>query len=182
MVCSRAGRAAAHWLALLREIPVTIDLSNLDYTFTQKPLIVGGMAMEYYGLRKSGRDIDLIAPSEDIAALIQLYPGRVKDLWGDLGVCPGDYEIWKTICLLDYDALRQGAIELDHVLMISLEKLLLMKALAIAHEKYLQDTKLIVNRMLGEQYRSYDRVKADNDELVRTVANIVFIEKRGPAA
>jgi hypothetical protein len=140
--------------------------------------------MEYYGLRKSGRDIDLVAPYEDIAALIRLYPGRVKDLWGDLGVCPGDYEIWKTIALFDYDTLRQGAIELEHVLVISLEKLLLLKAMAIDIEKYLQDAKLIVKRITDEQFQthgSYDRVKAENDQILSNVENIEFIEKRGPA-
>lgn len=163
---------------------MTITISDLTYTFTRKPLVVGGMAMEYYGLRKSGRDIDLVAPSEDIAALIQLYPERVKNLWGDLGVCPGDYEIWKTIGLQDYNALRRGAIELEHVLMISLEKLLLMKAMAINVEKCLQDAKLIVKRIVDEQYGSrgsYDRVKAENDQILRGVSNLVFIEKRGTA-
>ncbi|MCL5270066.1 MAG: hypothetical protein M1457_05855 [bacterium] len=157
-----------------------MELPDLNYTFTQKPLVVGGMAMEYHGLRKSGRDVDLVAPAEDIAALTQLYPERVKNLWGDLGVCPGDYEIWKTICLLDYKTLRQGAIELDHVLVISLEKLLLMKALAMANEKYLNDTKLVVKRILEVQYQSYDKVSAENEEILRRVPNIVFIEKRGP--
>jgi hypothetical protein len=163
---------------------MTITLSDLDYTFTQKPLVVGGMAMEYYGLRKSGRDIDLVAPSEDIAALIRLYPGRVKDLWGDLGVCPGDYEIWKTIALLDYNILRQGAIELEHVLVISLEKLLLMKAMALDVEKCLQDAKLIVKRIADEQYAThgpYGRIKAENTRILKSVPNTQFIEKRGPA-
>ena len=166
----------------LLNFTMIIKLSDLNYTFTQKPLVVGGRAMEYYGLRKSGRDIDLIAPSEDIAALIQLYPERIKDLWGDLGVCPGDYEIWKTICLLDYNTLRRGAIELEDVLMISLERLLHMKILAISIEKYLQDTKLIVDRMLKEQYRSYEGIKAENEQILRNVSNVVFIEKRGPNA
>jgi hypothetical protein len=163
---------------------MTITLSDLDYSFSRKPLVVGGMAMEYYGLRKSGPDFDLVAPAEDIAALIRLYPGRVKDLWGDVGVCPGKYEIWKTIGLLDYDALSQGAVELEHVLMISLDNLLQMKAMAINNEKCLQDARLIVKRIVDGQYGShgsYERVKAENEQILRSVANIVFIEKRGPA-
>lgn len=157
-----------------------MELSDLDYTFSRKPLVVGGRAMEYYGLRKSGRDIDLVAPSEDIAALIQRYPERVKDLWGDLGVCPGDYEIWKTICLLDYNTLRKGAIELEYVLMISLEMLLHMKALAIEVEKYLQDTKLVVRRIRDEQFKSYERINAENEQILKGVSNIMLIEKQGP--
>jgi hypothetical protein len=141
--------------------------------------------MEYYRLRKSGRDIDVIAPAEDIAALIRLYPGRVKDLWGDLGVCPGDYEIWKTIALLDYDTLRQGAIELEHVLMVSLEKLLQMKVMAMGIEKYLQDARLIVQRIAEEQNGpngSYRRIKEENERILSRVSDVAYIEKRGPAA
>jgi hypothetical protein len=163
---------------------MTITLSDLDYGFTRKPLVVGGTAMEYYGLRKSGPDFDLVAPAEDIAVLIRLYPGRVRDLWGDLGVCPGKYEIWKTIGLLDYDALRQGAVELEHVLMISLENLLQMKVMAINNEKCLQDARLIVKRIIDEKYGShgsYERVKADNEQILKGVANVAFIEKRGAA-
>lgn len=159
---------------------MTIDLSKLNYVFTKKPLVVGGRAMEYYSLRKSGEDIDLIVPAEDIANLVKLYPSRVKDLWGDLGVCPYEFEIWKTICLLDYDILSQGAIDLGNVLVISLEKLLLMKALAMDNEKYFKDTKLIVKRMRDEQYRAYDDVKIENAKLLSAVSSITYIEKRGP--
>ena len=137
--------------------------------------------MEYYGLRKSGRDIDLIASAEDIAALVQRYPKRVKDLWGDLGVCPGEYEIWKTICLLDYDTLRKGSIELEQVLMISLEMLLHMKALAIDVEKYLEDTRLIASRLRDEQFKSYEITNVENEQILRKASNIVFIEKQGPS-
>ena len=104
-------------------------------------------------------------------------------MWGDLGVCPGNYEIWKTIGLQDYDTLRWGAIELEQVLIISLEMLLYMKALCIHIEKYLQDTKLIVKRLVDEQYRThgiYDRVKTENEQLLRGVPNVAWIEKRGP--
>lgn len=51
-----------------------IDFSLLNYNFMKKPLLVGGMAMEYYGLRKAGRDIDLIVAQEDHSALKKLFP------------------------------------------------------------------------------------------------------------
>ena len=60
-----------------------IPLEKLDYTFQRKPLLVGGKAMEYYGLRPSGADIDFIADPADVYNLIRRYPHRVKDLWGD---------------------------------------------------------------------------------------------------
>jgi hypothetical protein len=43
-----------------------IPLEKLDYSFTKKPLLVGGKAMEYYGLRQSGADVDFIAVKEDV--------------------------------------------------------------------------------------------------------------------
>lgn len=158
---------------------MNFDLSTLKYAFKQKPLIVGGVAMEYYGLRKAGSDVDLIASAEDIAALIKLYPDRVKDLYGDLGVCPGTFEIWKTINLLAYDDLKHDAIELPDYFIIALEKLLLMKAEAMDKEKYLQDTKLIVKRLLDEQYKRYDGVKAVNRQLLEGL-RVNYIERRGP--
>jgi len=141
---------------------------------------VGGLAMEYYGLRKSGKDIDLIVPEEDFTGLIKLYPNRMKDLWGDLGVCPFEFEIWKTISYLNYDELKTGAIETEKILIISLEKLLTMKTLAIKNEKCLKDVRLIVEKMLDKQSKQYNQINSHNSELIREVNGIVYIEKTGP--
>lgn len=159
-----------------------IPLAKLNYTFQKKPLLVGGKAMEYYGLRPSGADIDFIAEKEDVFALIQQYPERVKDLWGDLGVCPFEFEIWKTICLLTYADLCENAIDAGEFLVISLEKLLLMKALAMHKEKYLKDTQLIVQSILDQRYKSFfDPVKAENLAFTGGLDGITYIEKTGPA-
>lgn len=159
-----------------------IPLAKLNYTFQKKPLLVGGKAMEYYGLRPSGADIDFIADKDDVFALIQQYPERVKDLWGDLGVCPFEFEIWKTICLLTYADLCENAIDAGEFLVISLEKLLLMKALAMHKEKYLKDTQLIVQSILDQRYRSFfDPVKAENLAFTSGLHGITYIEKTGPA-
>lgn len=158
-----------------------IDLSKLNYKFKNKPLLVGGMAMEYYGLRKSGKDIDFIASEEDIIELIKRYPNRVKDLWGDLGVCPLEFEIWKTICCFEYDDLKEDAIEIEDILIISVEKLLLMKTLAMKEEKYLKDTQLIVEHILENQYKDkYENIKQKNESILKNLNNIEYIEKTGP--
>ena len=157
-----------------------IPLEKLCYSFKKKPLLVGGLAMEYYGLRKSGKDIDLIVPEEDFTGLIKLYPNRMKDLWGDLGVCPFEFEIWKTISYLNYDELKTGAIETEKILIISLEKLLTMKTLAIKNEKCLKDVRLIVEKMLDKQSKQYNQINSHNSELIREVNGIVYIEKTGP--
>ena len=41
---------------------------TLDYKFAYKPLLVGGGAMEYYGLRPRGADIDFILHEKDYNA------------------------------------------------------------------------------------------------------------------
>lgn len=62
---------------------MNIGLSKLDYIFQHKPLLVGGMAMEYYGLRKAGADVDLVIHPDDHAALMKMYPDHIRDLYGD---------------------------------------------------------------------------------------------------
>ncbi len=128
-----------------------IDLSGLDFTFTSKPLLIGGKAMEYYGLRKSGNDIDFVITAEDYQRLAAQYPNHLKDLGGDLGVCVAAFEIWKSICLFDYDDLGQGALEIETCRIISLEKLLFLKALGMDVEKYHHDLELIVKKVLDDR-------------------------------
>ena len=134
---------------------LSIDLSKLAFTFSAKPLLIGGMAMEYYGLRKSGADIDFVVTAADRVRLAEQYPDHQQNLGGDLGVCVHEFEIWQTICLFDYAFLAEGAIEQDDYLVISLEKLLFLKAIAMKEPKYHRDLELVVERILGLQYPSY---------------------------
>lgn len=133
---------------------MTIPLETLDYTFLDKPLLVGGMAMEYYGLRKTGADIDLVISVKDHARLKLQYPDHIKDLYGDIGICEFTFEIWNQICRYDYEDLRTDAIEEADLLIISLEKLLFLKTLAIKQEKYYQDVLLLVDEILRRKYAS----------------------------
>jgi hypothetical protein len=130
----------------------SIDLGKLNYTFHTRPLLVGGLAMEYYGLRTAGDDIDFIVSAEDYEGLAKLYPEHKKDLFGDLGVAIYEFELWKCILLFKYDFLSQGAIEEEEIKIISLEKLLFLKALAISEPKYEQDVHLIVKKIHNIQY------------------------------
>ena len=129
-----------------------INLAKLDYTFRSKPLLIGGKAMEYYGLRQAGADIDFVVVREDYEALAARYPDTLKDLWGDLGVCPFEFEIWTSICLHTYEDLSPGALDLGDYLVISLEKLLLLKALAMKVEKYHHDLELIVRKIQDDRF------------------------------
>lgn len=136
--------------------------------------------MEYYGLRKAGSDIDLIVPEEDVIALIKKYPSRVKNLWEDLGVCPFEFEIWRTICFFDYDYFKENAVDKGDFLIVSLENLLFMKALAYKKEKYIKDLQLIVDDIIKRQSERYEKEKSHNEDLLKGLSDIAYIEKTGP--
>ena len=131
---------------------MTIDLSRLGYEFETPPLLIGGMAMEYYGLRPAGADVDFVVTSADYEGLARRYPDHLRDLWGDLGVCVYEFEIWRSICLHRYDELAAGALDADGYRIISLERLLLLKALGYKVPKYRHDLELIVDRLTKIKY------------------------------
>jgi hypothetical protein len=144
----------------LQEMLLNIDLSKLNYLFQTKPLLVGGKAMAYYQLRKSGPDIDFVVRATDYERLANLYPENTKALFGDLGVCVHEFEFWKCTVLFDYEFLSIGALEQEPFKIVSLEKLLFLKALAISEIKYEQDVRLIVEKIQDIQYgkdTTYDR-------------------------
>ena len=129
-----------------------LNLQVLQFTFNHKPLLIGGKAMEYYGLRKAGADIDLVIHQQDHRALLSKYPHNVKDLYGDIGICEFGYEIWNQICTFDYEYLRSNAIEESDFLVASLERLLFLKALAMHMPKYHEDLEMVVGLVLKRAY------------------------------
>ena len=64
-------------------------------------------------------------------------------------------EVWRTIMLFDYDFLSQGAVDQGDHLVISLENLLFLKALGIKEPNYEEDLRLIVDRIIEDQYKDY---------------------------
>ena len=108
--------------------------------------------MVYYGLRKAGADVDFIISQEDHKRLSEKYPSNIKDLYGDLGICEFEFELWNTVCRFDYNYLKVGAIEEDEFLIVSLEKLLFLKAIAMKIPKYLNDLELVVDKILKIAY------------------------------
>lgn len=125
-------------IALLKQ-----QLIQNDLHFTKKPILIGGMAMEYYGMRKSGADIDLVICDKDYQYLSNKHPDKRKDIWGDLGVVIGSFEIWRSIALLDYDFYLKDANEEELAFVVSLDKLLFMRVIAMDVEKYMNDLKLM---------------------------------------
>ncbi len=156
-----------------------IDFSPLHFAFAKKPLLVGGKAMEYYGLRRAGDDIDLIVVKEDLAELIKLYPAYLKDLWGDFGVAVHGFEIWKTISYFDYYFLSEDAVEEENYLVISLMKLLMQKTLAMHNPKYRKDLELIVKKIIENQSEKSAQIKEENEQLIKGISKVSYIEKLG---
>ena len=129
-----------------------ISLDQLSVEFSSKPLLIGGAAMEYYGLRSAGEDVDFVLSHEDHVALERKFPDKVKDIHGDRGVCVSGLEFWDQICTFDYFHLRVGATEEDDYLVVSLDRLLFLKALAMEVPKSLNDLELIVGLILKKAY------------------------------
>ena len=50
------------------------------YKFAMSPVILGGMAMKYYGLRKSGPESDFVISDVDYQTLASRHPEK-KDIW-----------------------------------------------------------------------------------------------------
>jgi hypothetical protein len=130
-----------------------INLDTLQFNFKHKPLLIGGKAMEYYGIRPAGADIDFVVSADDHKRLTAQYPDHIKDIYGDIGVIEYEFEIWNTICTFDYDSLKVAAIEENAYLVVSIEKLLMLKAIAMkADEKYRRDVELIADYILDTAY------------------------------
>jgi len=145
---------------------------ELGIKFRYKPLLVGGLAKEFYGLRKAGKDIDIILSKTDHNKLktkyekegLKVLKGRHSqgykekpqfvDLFGDHGILIKEFEIWDNICGFDYKELSEKAIDKKYCKIISLEKLLFLTALAIQKKKYLKDVKLIVKKIFEIKYES----------------------------
>lgn len=141
----------------------SVDLSGLDICFSSKPLVIGGLAMEYYGIRNKGEDIDFIVTADDYEALAGRYPNHRRDKWGDLFVSLDHCELLRSIFRFDYDFLSQNAIEYEMCKVISLERLFFMKVLAYDNqpeiEKHASDYRLMWDFLLktfqNEEYVAY---------------------------
>lgn len=127
--------------AVIKRIDDNLRLAQIY--FSKPPIVIGGMAMEYYGLRKAGADIDLIICDDDYQELSACYPEKKKDIWGDLGVVICEFEVWRSISLFDYDFYLKDVVDEQTAFVISLDRLLFTRMLASSVKKYKDDLDLI---------------------------------------
>jgi predicted nuclease with TOPRIM domain len=140
---------------------VTELLASSNLSFAKKPILIGGMAMEFYEMRKAGADIDLIITDDDYQILAEKYSNDRKDLYGDLGIVTGKFEIWRSIAHLDYDFFKKDAIEKENILIVSIDRLLWTRVCAMEEEKYRNDLKLLKEYY----YKNYTNPKYHQEAL-----------------
>ena len=136
-------------------IKVTVELSSLNVSFSSKPLIFGGLAMEYYGLRKHGGDIDPLVTNKDYQLLSNRYPAERIDVWGNLGVILEKYSFFRSVGHLDYRFYAVGAVEHEEFMVISFDRLLFMAAAAMRSEPNVQKRKDDFELIFWSNYDKY---------------------------
>jgi hypothetical protein len=148
---------------VIKKVKNELKENSLD--FIHKPILIGGMAMEYYEMRKSGADIDLIISNEDYVNLAEIYPDSRKDIFGDFGVVIGKFEIWRSIALLDYNFFLKDAIDEESILVVSLDRLLLMRVCAMEVNKYMQDL-IKMKDYYYEHFRNEEFLKEAQNHII----------------
>jgi len=153
-----------------------IDLNKLEISFFDKPIIVGGMAMEYYGMRKHGEDIDFIVSNRDYLQLETKYRNFRKDMWGDFGIRVNEYELFRSMWKFDYKYFNNGVIEFDEYKIISIDMLFRMKIFAMdAGEKHKNDIELIKNYFMQFQNKEWNDYMNENINRYLKVENGLII-------
>jgi len=141
------------------ELETTINIRKLGYKFLDKPVIVGGLAMEYYGLRKHGEDVDCIVTDRDYQRLKVQFPNNRKDIWGDFGILVNGFELFRSIYRFDHAHYSRGAIELTNYKIVSIDMLFRMKVFAIGvaqkHDSDVQLLKEYYQQFQNREYREY---------------------------
>ena len=90
-----------------------------------------------------------------------MRPDRVSS-GRDSDVCVHGFELWNRILLFPYEFLSLAAREEDNFLVVSLERLLFLKTLAISVEKNERDVRLIVKKINAIQYGKDGRFGPDH--------------------
>ena len=124
---------------------VRTEMTKLNYEFQKPPILIGGGAMEYYGMRPTGHDFDFIITREDAIILKQSYrlnhfggtvspDGFSKDMDSTFTQIGGfEIDLAVTMFQYGYEYFVKNAVPLEEYLVVSREDLLLMKCLAAAN-------------------------------------------------
>lgn len=128
------------------------------YTFLDKPILLGGMAMQYYNLRESGHDLDIMISKRDKDELLEkgyklnLFGGKTESEVDATftNIENLDLDLVITLNQYDYEFFKRDSKLLEgnyNLLVISIENLLITKIFAKHYsplEKHEEDVKLII--------------------------------------
>ena len=142
---------------------------KIKYKFTDKPLVVGGMALQYHDVRKSGKDIDLIVSARDWNKLEKLYPDKVhKFLFGKseddgydatITLKNGNHiDLIKSLWGYNYSDLSKNSIVYPKFKIAALEKILFIKTFPAIYNKdarNMKDLDRIIKHMRKKQLEKY---------------------------
>ena len=136
------------------------------YKFQDKPILLGGGAMQFYNIRNCGYDLDIMISKRDKEKLLQegytlnLFGGKTeKDVDATFSnILDLHLDLVVTLNQYDYDFFLEKAIEYPpetKLLIISLEDLLLTKIFAQAYSnfpKHKRDVDLLIKGIEKKQY------------------------------
>lgn len=133
------------------------------YNFIHKPLVVGGLALEYYNIRKTTHDYDYMVSPSDWIELKKLHPDKINLFGGKketdsdatINLTENPIDLISTLFQYNYNFLVKHSIDFPKYKMISIENLLLTKTLGSVYNndpKSTNDQKLIVDKIVQLQY------------------------------
>lgn len=136
------------------------------YQFIEPPIVLGGLAMQYYALRECGHDLDIMISATDKNNLLEL--GYPLNLFGGKteteidstfsNILNLDLDLVITLNQYNYDFFKIKATQFSNrndLLIISLEDLLLTKIFAQTYsdlEKHSKDVTLIIKGIEKKNY------------------------------
>lgn len=126
-----------------------------------KPVLISGRALEYYGIRQPDEqydaDYDFIISQRDYEALKNIYPENLRDIYGDLGVTVGKWEFWTSFCAFTYSELSRAAEDAGEYYVVSIPKMLMLKVLVMDQEsRRYADVVLIKDWILHNKYPDWE--------------------------
>lgn len=156
------------------------EIQKLNYSFKKPPILIGGGAMEYYGMRKTGHDFDFMISMEDYEALrclrkkMNTFGGKEFDKDGlstdvdnTFSAIDGlELDLAVTMFQYKYDFFDHNTDQLGPYKVVSRENLLLLKTLAASNsegwdpiykkemiQKQRTDVDLILKSIVEHQYK-----------------------------
>ena len=122
----------------LRKVSQKISTNLQRFGLKDKPVLISGRALEYYGIRESDErydaDYDFIVSQRDYEVLKDAYPDSLRDIYGDKGVIVGKWEFWTSFCAFSYDELACDAEDAGEYYVVSVPKMLMLTGLVMHQE------------------------------------------------